>query len=297
MSFTVYTSPEGLRVPKPGSVNVDRPYYAALGASDVFGNGLDYEQTFVGVLADKLAQHKIGIVNMAVAGHHFIEQDIRFREFTKTAKRPPSAVLLFLNPLVIGGYDDIHRDSFVIRGQIWERAEWKRAFVTGWLSEKSAAIRYFRDFYRKVQGKYLGKNDFSLDFYLQRYSSKHRLHDPKIKEDFLNKLKDFERYARSLNAEPICIYLPPVGGMYLGKLIEQGKVDAADVNVSFWNDLVREHCQAEGVRYINVEPLLQEKYDRGEKLNFDLDAHYNANASKALGDFLYDQLMGAAATQ
>jgi hypothetical protein len=41
---------------------------------------------------------------------------------------------------------------------------------------------------------------------------------------------------------------------------------------------------------VDLEPMLQERYDRGEKLNFDLDAHFNGPTSKAVGEYLYQSL-------
>ena len=50
---------------------------------------------------------------------------------------------------------------------------------------------------------------------------------------------------------------------------------------------MRQHCQSEGISFIDVEPLLQRIYDKGDKLNFDLDAHFNGPTSAAIGEYLH----------
>jgi len=36
--------------------------------------------------------------------------------------------------------------------------------------------------------------------------------------------------------------------------------------------------------------MLQKKYDKGGKLNFEADAHFNGPTSRVIGEYLYDAL-------
>ena len=86
MSFTVYTDDQGFRYKHPGPRHLGtKPYWVVLGSSEVFGNGLDYEQTFIGVLGEKLERDGIEMVNMGVGGHHLLEQKSIFED---TPRRP-----------------------------------------------------------------------------------------------------------------------------------------------------------------------------------------------------------------
>jgi hypothetical protein len=291
MSFKVYTSDVGFRSSKPGPRNLgQRPYYVALGASDVFGNGLDYEQTFVGILDGKMQQQGIDVVNMGVAGHHLPEQAALLKSFVSSTTNPPQAVVVIFNPLFIGGYDDIHTNVLVKRGDLFEGDDWRMALIRKFLANTSAAYCFFRDGIRHAQKKFIGREDFALSFYIERFSSKHRIHRPEKTQEFLKQLKELDQYIRSVNATPIFVYCPPSGGFLLNDLKAKGKIDGSLFDTQFFADLIENYCKAEGVRYIDLHPLVQARYDKGEKLNFDADGHFNGPTSRLVGEYLYDVL-------
>ena len=93
-----------------------------------------------------------------------------------------------------------------------------------------------------------------------------------------------------MNATPICVYAPAVGGFLLNDLKAKGKLDGALFDTAFFADLARKHCEAEGIQFIDLEPLLQRRYDRGDKLNFEGDAHFNGPTSDAIGELLYEAI-------
>jgi hypothetical protein len=294
VNFTVRTSDQGFRAKETGPVRLgDRPYYAILGSSEVFGNGLDYEQTFVGILAAQLEKDGIDVVNLAVDGHHLLEQESIFREYVRTAKQPPARVVICLNPLLIGGYDDVHKDAVVRRGELFPKDHWRLPLVKMFLSNCSTTYCFFRDAIRNIQARYFSRKDFALSFYVERYSTTHPIRAAERSEDFLRHLKGLEDYIRSLKAAPVCAYFPTVGGFLLNDLKAKGKLAPGLFDTAFFVELSRAHCQAEGIQFINAEPLLQSLYDKGEKLNFDADAHFNGPTSRALGEFLYRSLQSA----
>jgi hypothetical protein len=288
LTFDVYTSDLGFRAAQPGPRHFgDKPYYAVLGSSEVFGNGLNYDDTFVGVFGQKMASNGIDVVNLAVPGHHLLEQVAVFKQFTLSAKPAPKVVIIVLNPLLMGGYDDIHSDTTVRRGELFDKAQWRLALAKMIVANSSAAYCFFRDGIKSAQAKYFGRQDYALSFYVERYSTKHRIRAPEKTEDLLKELRDLERRIRSLNATPICVYAPAVGGFLLNDLKAKGKLDGTLFDTAFFADLARKHCEAEGIQFINLEPLLQQSYDRGEKLNFDGDAHFNGPTSASIGALLY----------
>lgn len=291
LTFDVYTSDLGYRAAQPGPHEFgDKPYYAVLGSSEVFGNGLDYEDTFVGAFAQKMASNGIDVVNLAVPGHHLLEQVAVFKQFAAAAKPAPKVVIVVLNPLLMGGYDDIHSNTTVRRGELFDKNQWRMALAKMIVANSSAAYCFFRDGVRSAQARYVGQRDYALTFYIERYSTKHRIREPGKTEDFLKELKDLERRIRDLNATPICVYAPAVGGFLLNDLKAKGKLDGSLFDTAFFADLARKHCEAEGIQFIDLEPLLQQRYDRGEKLNFDGDAHFNGPTSAAIGELLYEAI-------
>ena len=292
MSFTVHTSDLGFRAPQSGSQHIgERPYYAVLGASDAFGNGLDYDETFVGILADKLKRsNNIDVVNLSIAGQHLMEQSALFKQFASSEKQAPKAVVIIFNPLFIGGYNDNNPNVVVRRGDLYEDENWRFALFKNMLGNTSSIYCFIRDGVRNVQYKYLAHEDFALSFYIKRFSSKHRIHNPEVSQDFLVKLKDLTQYIRSLNAVPIGVYCEPAGGFLLNDLLQKGKLEAGAIDTKFFVDLVQNFCAEEGIQFVNTASVVQERYDKGEKLNFDGDGHYNGPTSQLVGNYLYDVL-------
>jgi hypothetical protein len=290
-SFTVHTDDMGFRYKRPGPHPLgERPYYAVLGSSEVFGNGLDYEHTFIGVLGEKLERDGIDVVNMAVAGHHLLEQISVFDAYAASATAPPNKVIVILNPLFIGGYDDIHANTVVRMGALFPETGWEWPMAKMILADLSASYRFFRDTIRNAQRKHFPRGDFAISFYVDRYSTTHRIRTPAKTADFLAHMRRLEQRIRGLGATPVCVYAPTVGGFLLNALKAQGKLDGSTFDTEFFVALSSTHCAAEGIEFINLEPLLQHKYDLGEKLNFDADAHFNGPTSRAIGEYLYGAL-------
>lgn len=291
MSFTVHTSDMGFRAKQPGPQAIGpKPYYAVLGASDAFGNGLDYENTFVGLFAEKMARHNVDVVNLAVAGHHLLEQSALFKQFTSSVTNQPQAVIVIFNPNLIGGYDDIHSDVVIRKGEIFEKEHWRSALFRMVLGNSSGAYCFFRDAFRRIQQRYFVKDDVALSFWVERLSSQHPIKKPERTADFREKLRDLDRLIRGVNAKPIYVYCPPAGAFSLNDLAAKGKVDPGLIDTTFFSEIIRTHCADEGIEFVNFEPPVQERFNKGEKLNFDGDGHYNAATSRTVGDYLYEAL-------
>ena len=291
MSFTVYTDDLGFRYKRPGPRQLGaKPYWAVLGSSEVFGNGLDYEQTFIGVLSEKLERDGIDVVNMGVGGHHLLEQKSIFEAYVSSATSHPQKVIVVLNPLFIGGYDDVHKDTTLKMGGLFPEDGWKLPLAKTILSDLSADYRFFRDKIRNAQATYFAQGDYSLSFYVERYSKKHPIRTTEKTEDFLRHLRDLEQRIRGIGATPVCVYSPAVGGFLLNELKAAGKLDGNLFDTEFFVDLAQRHCAAEGIEFVNLEPMLQKKYDKGDKLNFEADAHFNGPTSRVIGEYLYDAL-------
>jgi hypothetical protein len=109
----------------------------------------------------------------------------------------------------------------------------------------------------------------------------------------LKRLKELEDFIRVHGSTPVCVYAPTVGGFTLDRLRKEGKIDGQSFDTQFFVELVQKHCDSERIQLINLEPMLQQKYDKGEKLNFDLDSHFNQPTSKAIGEYLYRALKPA----
>jgi hypothetical protein len=158
------------------------------------------------------------------------------------------------------------------------------------LAGQSAAYSFFRDGIRNTQSRYFERPDFSLDFYIERYSMELAVRRPEKLADYFRHLEELENYIRCIGATPVEIYVPATGGFLLNKLKAEGKVDGSLFDTNFFRDVSQRHAAEVGIKYVDLEPMLQERYDRGEKLNFDLDGHFNGPTAKVVGEYLYQSL-------
>jgi len=125
---------------------------------------------------------------------------------------------------------------------------------------------------------------------VERYSTDHRIRKPDVTEKFRTHLHRLERRIRELGATPIYVYGPTVGGFLLNQMKAEGRIDGSLFDTAFFMELARRQAEEAGIRFINLEPLLQAKYDQGEVLNFAGDAHFNGPTSLLIGEYLYQEL-------
>jgi hypothetical protein len=290
-SFTVNTSNLGFRSRTAGPHPVGRrPYYVVLGSSDAFGNGLDYDKTFIGILDKRLMDDNLEVVNLAVGALTLRMQTEIFKQFMASVAAPPRAVLVVFNPQLIGGFDGLAAGVVVKRGDLFEGDSWKSALVIRTLANVSATFSFFRDATRNIQLKYLSRQDFSLEFYATAFSAHHSIRSPARLAAFTEALGRFENHVGSLGAEPIFVYSPPPAAFLMDDLVAQRKLPQGLIDTKFFADLIETHSQAAGIRFVNVAPPLQARYDAGQKLNIDLDGHFNEATSALVGRYLYDAL-------
>ena len=105
-SYITYTNSFGFRDKKVGERDVNnKPYYIFLGGSDAFANGVNYEDSFVGIFAEAASKNNIDILNMAVGGHFFEDQKTIFMKFMNNAPRKPSMIILCMNINIVSFFD------------------------------------------------------------------------------------------------------------------------------------------------------------------------------------------------
>jgi hypothetical protein len=287
-SFLVETDEFGNRANKSGRRDlIGKRYYAVLGASDAFGNGLDYDKTFIGIFAERMKARDTEVVDLAVGGHHLKEQVARLEGFVSQVPTSPRAVIIVFTPLMIATFDETNEGILVINGELFERNSWRVALLKRTLANSSAAYCFFRDKIRNIQLRHFNRASLSVDYYLQYYSTSLPIRTPAKLADFEERIVDLDKRIGSMGATPIYVYSPPSGGLMVKQLIHEGKVDASRFDTEFYRDLLRKHCAAAGIEFVDLEPMLQERYDHGEKVSFDLDAHFNEATSKAVGEYLY----------
>jgi hypothetical protein len=290
-SFNVYTNNLGFRDKQAGSRNIgQRPYVLILGESLTFGNGVDYEQSFTGLIGHAIEGQGLEVVNLAVGGHGFIDQWEFFHEIMAKVSTKPEKVLVCFSPLFINGFDRPFTDIVVKNGYLFKKGNWLIPYIRISLGNLSSAYCFFRDNLRKLQARYSDFNKTITQQLLEFYSVHNRLAERSVSADFETRLRELDDYIASLGAEAIFVYVPLSTDFGLPQLIKQSGEDPSLYDVHFYYKLLDSHCKKHGISLINLSPGLQGLFDKGEPLNFIQDAHYNEAANKVIADTILDAM-------
>jgi hypothetical protein len=287
-TYTVHTNAYGLRDASTGLRDLgSRPFCVFLGASDVFGNGVDYEASFVGIFAAAAAERGLDVLNLAVGGHYFLDQEDLLKDFMAEARLTPRTVFLCVNALHIPKFDRRNRHIVVKSGYVMARKAWPVTYVRLLVGNVSSAFCFFRDGIRSIQQRYFHSEvtEKSPEF-LQIYDKANPIRQPERIRQFEEYLDGFETFCREMGIELIYVYLPLSDSFNLPRMLEQLSLDSNAFDASFYEDLIREHCRRAGARLINPRPNLERCFAEGHALRFKLDPHFNPFANKVIGDHL-----------
>lgn len=267
-----------------------KPYDLFLGESLTFGNGLDYDETFVGLYAQSMKSRGTDVVNLAIGGHKFLDQEDLFRDFSRTATRMPSRVIICFSPLLIDGFDRPYTDIVIKNGYIFQKSNWLLPYVRIVMGNTSSAYCFFRDNIRKIQARVSNYNLAVARELMSFYAKDNRLVEPSVSERLESSLDRLDSLIDGVRADPVYIYLPLSTDFMLEDLVRQSGRDPNDYDVLFYYKLIEKHCKKRGIPLIDVSPALAELFKKGQVLNFVRDAHYNAAASRVIADSIIQKM-------
>jgi hypothetical protein len=288
-SFLTRTNSMGFRDSANGPVDLSkRPYFAFLGDSVTFGNGADYENTFLGIFKATAGRAGFEVQNLAIGGHHLPDQVEVLRDLVATAPRPPRVTVVCMTPGFIYTFDAKIEGILVKDGYLFDAHSWRLAYIRTILANTSASFCFFRDGIRKVQARWFGPPTGDVPPYLRIFSNSSRLHDSDTSERFENSLNQLELYCRSVSTELVYVYLPLIDSDGLAKLSTKAGLSPADFDVHYFEALMLNHCKNYEVPFINLEPALSELSRCGTPLTFGDDPHYSTPAHKIVAEYLYN---------
>jgi hypothetical protein len=291
-TYTVRTNAYGFRDASTGPRDLGaKPFCVFLGASDVFGNGVDYEDSFVGIFAAAAAARGLDVLNLAVGGHYFLDQEDLFKDFMAETGLKPRTVFLCVNALHIPKFDRRNRHVVVKSGYVMARRAWPVTYVRLLAGNISSAFCFFRDGIRSIQQRYFRYEvtEKSPEF-LQIYDKTNPIRQPARIRQFEDYLDGFEAFCREKGIELAYVYLPLSDSFNLPKMLEQLGMDPDLFDASFYEGLIREHCRRAGARFISPRTALERCLTEGRELRFKLDPHFNPFANKVIGDHLVAEL-------
>ena len=265
----------------------NKPYQVFLGASEAFGNGVDYENTFAGIFAEYASRRGMEVLNMAIGGHYFLDQKELLKDFIRITQTRPSTVLFCVNALLLPKFDRAHKDIIVVGGNLFKRDNWRLNYLRLMLSEFSAGFCFFRDGLRKLEAKLIHYDPSrGTPEFLQIYAKSNPIHEPEKIRQFEADLAGFEHYCENNGINLIYVYLPLIDAFDLDKIVSGLGMNPTDYDAQYYERLMVNYTKKRGLRFVNLGPVLRDYHEMGLALKFDRDPHYNEKANQIIGEYL-----------
>jgi len=292
-SYTVFTNEYGFRDKAVGAVDLeDKAFDIFMGASDVFGNGLDYEDTFVGIFAAEASKKDKPVLNLAVGGHFLLDQETLLKDFMKSTGYRPRRIFFNVNALTIPRFDQMNRGVIVKSGYIIDRKGWRIAYLRLLAGNASSAYSFFRNAIRRFQERYLRfKFKVSTPEFLRIYSKNNEIRRPERIREYETFLDGFEDFCQVNGIELVYVYLPLSDSFNLKVFLDQMGEDPEQYDTGFYEQLMRSYCERKGVKLADPRPGLQEYFEKGNELRFKLDPHFNKPSNRIIGDYLAENFL------
>jgi lysophospholipase L1-like esterase len=284
-AFTFTTDEHGFRNPSPWPERAD---IVVLGDSMAFGYGVDDDQTWTALLADRLPGSRIINLGFPGAGpQQYLRSYERFGQALQ-----PALVLLCLFPG--NDLDNARRfDEWLKAGAGSDYRRWHEdAGDTGvrrrlWgLLTQSYVITLLRDARRKVLSRVTGRTiDFPDGGRLQLVPSLYAdiemtPDDPNFRL-VLETVEQTRALAERNDSQFLVLLMPTKEEVYLALLDEPSVPAVAPLIAAF---------DAAGIPYLDPTPHLQASARRGERLYFEVDGHPNAAGYRLIADVVLDHL-------
>jgi len=292
-TYTIHSNDLGLRDRSAGPrVLGPAPYDAFLGDSLTFGNGVDYEETFVGVYAQQAAREGIEVLNLAMGGHRLGDQERLLVDILGSTPQKPARVVVVATKEFITGFEQDQQDLLILNGYLYSRRHWVVPFVTVTLGDLSAAYSFFRDGIRKVQGQVSpARSRAAALAFLEDFSNASPWAGGELPARLEARLQALDARIRGMGAAPVYVYLPIFRELVVDDFLALAGRSAADHDFRRFEKLVRMHASREGIAFVDLSPTARALHGQGAPVAFMQDPHYNATANLALGQALAQALL------
>jgi len=293
-SYTIYTNEFGFRDNRIGKRNLNnKPYAVFLGDSMTFGIGVDYEETFVGIFHELAMEHNgVEVLNMAVPGHVFSDQEKLFMHFMKHVVSKPSYVLICTNDDFLFKFQRSTRNLFIKDGYLLSKKNRHLAYIRKILSNRSSAYFTLRNDFKLFKGMYFNHGGQGMDSFFEVYSKNYEEKYFKRSTILLNEFEEFEEYCSRSGIVLIYLYIPRADSLKFKRYLELSGKDPADYDPEYYENLIRKHCLSKEIAFISLRNLLKKQVEQRKELRFRTDGHFNKFANKVIGEYIFNELVG-----
>ena len=287
--FSVYTDELGLRCDRdlrlathPG----DRPDAIILGDSQGFGNGVNFEESVAGVVANLAASEGLRLANASVGGHGTRNQLALARWLRDEQNVSASTYILFATPQMVTYPESFNRSFVGSDGRLYEGAMGTAARLRLWSKTHTVVYNRWRDAFRNFGIGTRPKEDASQVLQVYGGGPAEEITRAKL-TSFLNELRDFTQRGR---ARLIIAYFPLTVEADLGAVRRAAEKLHLQVDSDRPSRILSQSAKELGIPCHDLRPVLAKLHAKGEPLRLKGDFHYDRVLSKACGEELWNVL-------
>lgn len=289
---TIYTNALGFRDRATGPRRLDRPYVAWLGDSATFANGVEYEESFVGRFGQAAEARGLEVLNLAVGGHHLLEQEEQLRDFLAAAPHPPQRVVVVFTPQFMALFERRHHDLVFKSGYGFPKDAWLVPYLVIMAGNTSSAYCFFRDGLRHLQDRLWPRGPEAAAGMLEMYGRSYPAASPEATARLEVLITRLDDRIRAAGSSPVHVYLPTTADLRLGELVAVTGRRAEDYDFEHYRGVLRHQAERGGVRLVDLSDVLRAEHAKGKPLGFSQDMHYNAPANAVIARALVEVLLG-----
>lgn len=288
-TFWAYTDSSGFRVGDSDRQRAElSPDILVLGDSQAFGQGVEFEQSMIGVFASKANVAGLTVANAAVGGHSVRDQLEVSRWLASAQNCRPRVLLYCLSPRALAYPESISK-AIVIDGGLWDAPPTWKDHLRRWLSSNSAVFVVGRDAARNVRNAIRPRKGPSaaadiLTLYEQGAAQTIRARQ--LASSFEELMRTFGEPGPRLVFAYLPLAIEP-------KITEMAA--AANFSASSGAALETTAKLAEILRVpvVDVSPALEQVRTNGGSVTLKGDNHYGPEASRLVGERLWDEVRAA----
>lgn len=253
-----------------------------IGDSQGFGNGVNFEDTIAGSLAQLGADRGVRVANASVGGHSLASQYQLARWLVEEQRVKIGKFIVLATPGMIYGNDDVNHATVGEDGRLYGDAVGPGTMLNLWAKTHLVTYSRVRDAVRNLGiGTDPAKGSpVVFDFYdvSDRSAS--------VEEKMLKGVRRFREFAVAHGAAFELVYVP----LTIEADFEAVKAAAQKVGRELDADIPLGIAVAIGQRLSipvhNLRPVLERTFRAGEPLNVKGDFHYSSTLSRSCGQSL-----------
>lgn len=268
------------------------PADIALGDSFTACFGVPDEFCWVNLLSERSGR---AIANLGVSGYSAIAAARLLRRYGRDFE--PRLVLhgIFLNDYTENLQFEAWKRSGADNLRVWYH-EQHHGRLGYWLYQRLRIYRFWRSLARAQKSQTYHLEDNGLNLYLSpsgwwKGATRQALREEarRLMEQVL--LEERET-ALELKAELVVLLFPFKEGVYWDRLVNRyPRLKDIDVDAPFRE--LREFCEEQGIRVVDLTPALRSRAAAGEQLYFSVDGHWNPRGNEVVAEEVFRHLRRA----